>query len=237
MNERTQTPNPWPENREFPAKRIPVNGRCAVLIPSRNRPDHLRVAIQSVLETSRHADVLCYIDKDQEVLYRGLLEGERLIVHRGPRIGPAPAANALVNAYPHYSAYGLITDDTTIVTKRWDEWLFACLASFPNRLVVVSPRHNLGEHVDMPFVSREWIDLVGWYACPGMLHYSWPILTGLIGEMTAIVHAPDHAFALHHEGLAHTNTEVRDRDARVFFDYVALRLPAYVEKIRKAMAA
>lgn len=234
---RTQTPPPWPENRLHPPKRIPENGRCAVLIPSRNRPDHLRRAIASVRETSKYADVLCYIDEDQEKMYRGLLEDGRLIVHRGPRIGPAPSANALVERFPNYSAYGLITDDTTIVTHRWDEWLFSALASFPKRLVVVSPWHNLGGHVDMPFVSREWIDLLGFYACPDMIHYSWPILTGLIGEMTAIVHAPQTAFAVHHEGLEHTNTEVRGKDALTFFNYVALRLPESVELIRRELAS
>jgi hypothetical protein len=233
----TQSPDPWPENRQFPPKRLPVNGRCAVLIPSRNRPDHLRAAIQSVLDTSRCADVLCYIDDDQAKMYGGLLEGERLIVHRGPRIGPAPAANTLVAAYPDYSAYGLITDDTTMVSGRWDEWLFSALASFPKRLVVVSPWHNLGGHVDMPFVSREWIDLLGFYACPDMIHYSWPILTGLIGEMTAIVHAPQDSFAVQHEGLEHTNQNVRDKDARAFFEYVSLKLPVYVERLRKELAA
>lgn len=220
----TMSPHPWPRD---------VSGRIAVLIPSRNRPMHLARAIASVRETGVRADILCYIDDDQALLYRGLMEDERLVLHKGPRIGPAPAANALVSAYPGYAAYGLITDDTTITTPGWDEWLLKVMADYP--YAVVSPRHNLGEHVDMPFVSRQWIDLVGWYACPGMVHYSWPILTGLIGEMTAIVHAGESDFGLLHEGLAHTNQDVRDADAREFFDYVALKLPVPVHAIRTAM--
>jgi hypothetical protein len=212
-----------------------VNDRIAVLIPSRNRPAYLKKAIASVLDTSTRADVLVYLDDDQNGLYEKLIRSDRVIVHHGPRVGPVQSANYLVSEHPDYSAYGLITDDTTMITPGWDLWLLDVLSAFPGRLVVVSPRHNLGEHVDMPFVSSEWINLVGWYACPDMIHYSWPILTGLIGEMTAIVHAPESGFSIHHVGLEHTNTEVRDRDARVFFDYVALKLPVFVERIRQAM--
>ena len=212
-----------------------MTNRIAVLIPSRSRPQYLERAIASVLDTSTRADVLVYLDDDQIGLYDNIVASERVIVVYGPRVGPVKSANQLVTDHPDYSAYGLITDDTTMITPGWDLWLLDVLSAFPGRLVVVSPRHNLGEHVDMPFVSREWIDLVGWYACPDMIHYSWPILTGLIGEMTAIVHAPENGFSIEHLGLEHTNTEVRDRDARVFFDYVALKLPAFVEKIRQEM--
>ena len=224
MTNTTQSPDPWPRD---------VSGRVAVLIPSRNRPQHLFRAIDSVMKTSKNADVLVYIDDDQSDMYRGLIQDERIVIHKGPRIGPAPAANVLVEAYPGYAAYGLITDDTTTVTLAWDEWLLRTLAEYP--FAVVSPRHNLGEHVDMPFVSRKWIDVVGWYACPGMIHYSWPILMGLIGEMTCVVHAGDGDFRLIHEGLPHTNQDVRDADAREFFDYVALKLPVPVYALRAAM--
>ncbi len=241
----TASPNPWPVAERHPLRPMTTTAslnpwpvaerRVAVLIPSRNRPIHLARAIGSVLETSTVADIICYIDEDQSAMYGGLTGGDRLIVHHGPRIGPAPSANALVAAYPGYAAYGLITDDSTMVTPAWDQWVLSALDAFPKRLCVVSPRHNLGEHVDMPFVSKEWVELVGWYACPDMVHYSWPIYTGLIGELTAIVHAPDSGFRVQHEGLDHTNQEVRDHDARVFFEHVSLELPAIVHRIRKAM--
>lgn len=225
MTNTTQSPNPWPSDLR----------RIAVLIPSRNRPMHLARAVDSVLSTSTKADVVAYVDEDQRELYRGLMPGGRFSIHYGPRIGPAPSANALVAASPGYAAYGLITDDTTIVTKAWDDWVLKVLSDIP--MAVIDPRHNLGEHVDMPFVSRKWIETVGWYACPGRHHYSWPIITGLIGEMTAIVHAGEDDFRLLHEGLSHTNDEYRNSDAREFFDYVALRLPVPVHRIRECMTA
>jgi hypothetical protein len=80
------------------------------------------------------------------------------------------------------------------------------------------------------------VETVGWYACPEMFHYCWPILTGLIGEMTAIVHAPSGSFSVHHDGLPHTNIEMQAEDAKRFFTYVALKLPAKVESLRQGMS-
>jgi hypothetical protein len=188
------------------------------------------------------ADVLVYIDDDQRDKYQQIEEREltrmdgRVIMHYGSQVGPVASANALVDANPGYGGYGLITDDTVITTPGWDRWFNDAVEQFPNRIAVVSPRHNLGEHVDMPFVTREWIDQTGWYACPYMFHYCWPILTGLIGEMTAIVHAPEQKFGIKHDGLPYTNLHMRAEDAREFFEFVSLRLPKYVEELRRAMS-
>lgn len=215
--------------------------RIGVLIPSRDRPECLKRAIQSVRETSRAADVLAYIDDDQRDLYSEIENAElgradgRVILHYGSQVGPVAAANALVEANPGYGIYGLITDDTRVITPGWDVWCNEAADQFPNRIAVISPRHNLGEHVDMPFVTKEWIGVTGWYACPDFFHYCWPILTGLIGEMTAIVHTPDKRFGLHHDGLPHSNRDRHRDDAEAFFEFVALRMPVYVEKIREAM--
>lgn len=214
--------------------------RVAVLIPSRDRPEQLKRAIQSVLDTSSSADVLCYIDEDQVGAYAqsGIPQGNpRVRYVEGPRIGPVASANALVDRHPEFAAYGLITDDTETITWGWDAWLLDAMNQFPGRLVVVSPRHNLGEHVDMPFVSKEWIKVVGWFACPVFHHFCWPILTGLIGEQTAIVHAPGTSFSLRHEGLPHTNMDARTSDEQKFFHYVALMMPKHVEALRTSMYA
>jgi hypothetical protein len=219
-----------------------MSERIAVLIPSRDRPAKLAQAIKSVRDTSLLADVLVYVDDDQREKYRAVEESElgrmdgRVTMHYGSQVGPVGSANALVDANPGYSVYGLITDDTRMVTNGWDRWVLEAVKQFPNRIVVISPRHNLGEHVDMPFVTREWIDVTGWFAYPRFFHYCWPILTGIMGEMTAIVHAPDSGFSLHHEGMPHTNAWVRKEDGQKFFEFVALRMPVYVEKLRGAMS-
>jgi hypothetical protein len=211
--------------------------KAAVLIPSRDRPGLLVDAIRSVLDTSA-ADVLVYVDEDQwrgyQFAFRNL-EPIRVKGMYGDRIGPVASANALVKSFHGYDAYGLITDDSGITTPGWDQWTLEAIARFPGRIAVVSPHHPHGYHVDMPFVSKEWIERVGWYACPLMKHYAWPIITGLIGEMTGIVHAPESAFHIEHAYDPNANQDVRAKDYEAFFSFVSRDLPIVVATLRKEM--
>ncbi len=215
-------------------------GRIAVLCPTRDRPADLDRLIKSVLLTSEAADVLVYVDDDQVEAYPKLFAPEcdkRVLYLTGPRVGPAASANALVRQFTEYDIYGLITDDAIVTTPHWDEWALDATDVFPNRICVISPFHNQGNHVDMPFVTRSWVDVTGWYACPDLYHYCWPILTGLIGEMSAIVHAPRHAFGIFHPPKTEMVSETTLlNDKAAFFDFVALKLPVTVEKVREAMA-
>jgi len=87
-----------------------------VLIPSRNRPELLLKAWESVRDTSR-ACVLAYVDADQEALYEGLPahvvrvdkpgnntylrvrdSDPRFTIVIGPRFGPVNAINTLCQA-------------------------------------------------------------------------------------------------------------------------------------------
>jgi len=211
--------------------------KAAVLIPSRDRYARLVAAAISVTETSK-ADVLVYVDEDQQRQYQFVLRSldpKRVKVLFGDRIGPVASANALVKSFPGYDAYGLITDDSGITTPGWDDWTLEAIARFPRRLAVISPHHPHGYHVDMPFVSKEWIERVGWYACPLMKHYAWPIITGLIGEMTGIVHAPESAFHIEHAYDPTANQDIRAKDYEAFFIFVSRDLPIVVASLRKEM--
>ena len=220
----------------------------AILCPTRDRPKELMSMIESVRKTS-DATVLVWIDQDQR--YRYPVEPpdwwERLgaRVKYGERIGPVAAANALVSENQDFDAYGFVTDNSTLTSKNWDSWLLGAIQALPGGLAVVSPWHDQGEHVDMPFVSRDWVNLVGWYACPECRQYCWPTVTGLIGEMTAICHAPKQCFGLVHDyvggyvsqsgKILTRNQETRDRDALKFYDFVAHQLSGIVDKLRHAM--
>jgi hypothetical protein len=177
--------------------------------------------------------VLIYVDDDQLGLY-GFMSTDRVKVFHGPRRGPVYSANKLVEWNRQYAAYGLITDDSVVVTPKWDEWTLAAMNQFDG-IAVVDPHHNHGTHVDMPFVSRKWVDLVGWFACPMVYHYAWPIATGLIGEMTAIVHAPEESFHIEHDYDPDANTDLRDNDYKSFFAYVSAFLMPDVSRIRNKM--
>jgi len=205
----------------------------AVLIPTRGRPEQFMEAVASVRKTSK-ATVLAYIDEDQKDLYPVQGDLDDTVIFVGPRVGPVASANILVQNNPGYEAYGLITDDSRILTPGWDEYLMACLRDF-SRFIVVSPHHYHGSHVDMPFVSKEWISETGWYACPEFHHYCWPIITGLIGEMTAVVHCPEQSFSIDHDYEPDCNIARRISDNAKFFDCVTLTMPSIVERIRGLM--
>ena len=208
--------------------------KVAVLIPTRDRPSEFLQAVKSVRVTS-NAHVLAYVDEDQADLYPVNGEVEGATIHVGPRIGPVASANFLVRENPGYGAYGLITDDSRIVTHGWDQYVMGCFNDL-HRLAVVSPHHNHGNHVDMPFVSREWIDAVGWYACPDFFHYCWPIVTGLVGEMTAIVHCAKTDFSIDHDYDENANMSKREADNARFFDYVTLKMMGVVWPLREMMS-
>lgn len=215
----------------------------AVLIPTRDRPDLFDRAVRSVMDTSK-ADVYVYCDDDQPALYAAVWNSitqdhpTRCFATTGLRIGPVASANLLARRAIDggANAVGLITDDSYMTTPHWDDWLMHAISECPNRIGVISPYHNHGNHVDMPFVSREWMQATGWYAYPECWHWAWPIITGLIGEMSGIIHAPKGSFALHHDYEHHMNLEKGKADAEAFFEFVALKLPAVVERVRNAMA-
>jgi len=215
--------------------------RTAVLIPSRNRPGQLEEAIQSVRETSEFADVLVYVDDDQRGLYGPLAGDElkkkdgRVSFHFGERVDTVASLNALVEMNPFYSAYGVLTDNSVMLDKGWDAFLQETLDLFPGRLGVISPWHNCGLHVDQPYVSREWVKLVGWYACPDFKHYGWPLVTGLIGGQTVIYYGHQGEFSIHHDYVAGYWEAVYVADCKALYNCLATTLLHKVDVIQRAM--
>ncbi len=216
------------------------SGRIAVLCPSRDRPAGFVNLAESIASTTNRADLVGYVDEDQEELYglscsRARPElRSRMSVHIGPKVGPVAAANALVKAFPGYDAYGLIPDDAVLTAQQWAEWCLDVAAFFPNRVGVISPAHNQGPHVDMPFVTKEWIKATGWFAVPIAYHYAWPLVTALIGEMTAIVHAPKDRFHVSHDLAMSANQVWVTADTETFLPFVARELMSVVDRVRDA---
>lgn len=216
-----------------------MNVRTAVLCPTRGRPLDFRCFAQSVMSTSR-ADVLAYVDDDQQDLYADVLGPDtpkRIRWMVAPKIGLVASINALVKQFDDYDFYGYVPDDATMETPGWDDWALEATDRFPNGICVISPYHNQGHHVDMPFVTAAWIKATGWFACPDLHHHSSSIITGLIGEMSAIVHAPKQSFSIYHPAKVEMVSEnLLAKDLQAFFTFTALKLPAVVDRVREAMA-
>jgi len=185
--------------------------KTLVVCPSRSRPRYLCDMAHSIMETS-DADVAVYIDDDQMDMYRdsginwNSRFGSRMKITIGRRIGPAAAADTLAKAYKRYDVYGLSTDDSIYRTKGWDKFTSDCIARFPNRIGVVSAYHGQGPWVNFPYVSREWIETLGWYVVPGVTHYCWDTALQILGDATEIVYATRAQFEIDHMTQPTPNT-------------------------------
>jgi len=210
------------------------DGRIAILCPTRDRPKQLASLVESVMKTSTNARVYAYIDEDQRDLYAPMLKemdpANRITVFHGNRVGPAASANGLLR-YIEADCYGLITDDSRILTPGWDAWVEATIDSFPGRIGLVSPAHNHGPHVDMPFVSHQWISRLGWFAQPGVRQYCWPTLLYIL----ALEIGPDRVrrastgeFFIQHDELSAKPESFKD-DSAEFYAFLIARLHRCVD--------
>lgn len=205
-----------------------MNGKVLVVIPSRDRPVHAYSAMCSA--HSPQSDVLIYVDDDQRDPYKDLIEchGEdRGWCVVGPRVGPVAAVNQVIADHPDYAAYGMITDDSSITTKGWAEWLLE------QPEMVVSPATTEGEHVDMPFVKAEWVKRLGWFAYPGCYHTGWPTITGVLAEAAGtLCKAPSDKFFVQHDVLPSQNQEHLREDARQLYAFFQMRFSTALGLLR-----
>jgi hypothetical protein len=207
-----------------------MNGRIAVLCPTRERPDQFRNLIKSLRATAKNADILAYLDEGATEMgwYRTLLEEERIkndgrvVIEVGPRLGPVRSANHLVAKFPQYDSYGFVPDDAVFTTNEWDEFCRRSLYGFRDTLGVVSPHTGQGLIVDMPFVSAEWVKRLGWFAPPELYHFGWTAVLGVLGECTQMVHAKPKEFSIRHDMKSPGNTNHLPADQNnlyAFFTY------------------
>lgn len=186
-----------------------------VLCPTRDRPKEFKRFCSSVHRTAPSAVVLTYIDDDQADLYADCLAGVQAI--SGPRCGFVASLNALVSAFPNYSAYALGNDDAIITTPGWDRWLERILDSFPGRIGVVSAHNNEHNWCNFPAVSREWVTICGHFAWPMCKHYAFDTIFQLLGEMTQIVYAKRHEMNFVHEEWDSTDKLERIKQDAITF--------------------
>jgi len=173
--------------------------KTLVLCPSRDRPQQLDRMLKSVMETSQ-AVVAVYLDEDNSFKYIDVFPKykDRVLVTVGPRIGPAKACQDLVVRHPEFEVYGLGVDDSIFTTPDWDRFVDDCLQSFPKRLGVVSAFHGHARWVNFAYVSRQWIEHVGWYVCPDLDHFCWDTVLEMLGDATNIVYATREQFFIDH---------------------------------------
>jgi len=204
-----------------------------ICCPTRDRPQLAARFAENVLQTS-HASVAFYIDHDQVDLYQDLIEhrNRSVLVKVGPPIGSAQAYNSLYHSYSRFDIYGMCADDTTFSPLGWDRYLERVMASMPNGIGVAAT-HN-GSHIQFPFVTKRWIDLVGWVP-PNFKHYAIDGVLQLLGEDTHLVWLDPAQLALEHKD-ARTDTAIGD-DALTFMLWAVTQKRFAAAKLRAAMVA
>lgn len=212
--------------------------RIAVICPSRDRPDGLKATYESMLDTSSKTTMIACIDLDQVNLYNEIKEGRRLIVEYGKRDRVCALVNRAVQAHPMFDIYVMMIDDARYLTKGWDEWLLDTFSRFPKRIGVVSPAHDGGSFLAYPVVSREWIDVLGHFAPPGIHRFTWDTAIELLGEATRLVYAePDEFFIKHRLDERADALQVFIEDSARFVIWCATERRELVRKLRERINA
>lgn len=137
----------------------------SVLAPTRGRPEALQAMAWSAHETADGpVQILAYVDDDDPADY----QPENVKIVRGPRITLSECWNRLAEV-----ADGTIlhmgSDDIRFRTPGWDTRILDVFDAFPDRICFVHGRdgghdEKLGTH---GFVSRRWVDTVGYFTWPG----------------------------------------------------------------------
>lgn len=184
-----------------------MSNRIAILIPSRDRPELMWKAVQSILNTSEAADVYCYVDSDQRDAYtaskpESLIGVGGLKLAIGPRVGPIGAAQMLTRVAREdkgkYAAIGLFVDDCTFTVPGWDQAVLY-EAERLGSVWAMSPPHSQGAWMDFALVSDEWVERLGWIAYPALYHFGWPSIIEALGEATTLYRLPPELMFIQHD--------------------------------------
>lgn len=137
----------------------------SLCVPTRGRPARFKQMLDSARATAAGKfEVVAYLDHDDEAEY----EAETGVVYaRGRR--PLTDHNLVqmsglwTRAWERASGdiAMLAADDIVFETGGWDEAVEAEFARVPDRILMVSTRNGQDDRPLLPFVSREWIDAVG----------------------------------------------------------------------------
>ncbi len=144
--------------------------------------------------------------------------------------------NKLVEAFPDYDIYGVCPDDCAFTTPGWDVYVQRTIDNFPGQIGVVSPKHNYGPYVNFPFVSKKWIQTLGFFAVPTMYHFCWDTALELLGEQTRLVTSTPQEMFMSNQAIPAFNYDTHFRqDCEMFLWWVVQSRNAQAEKLKALM--
>jgi len=145
----------------------------SILIPTRKRPENLKRVVESIRTTapnkeSRRVEICCYIDSDD---YSTMERASSLGIHFkvGPRIIMSEMWNELITTASGQILM-LCSDDVVFRTPGWDVMVEKEFAECPDKILMAYGDDLCGngkEFATLPFVSRKWVETVGYFTPPG----------------------------------------------------------------------
>jgi len=153
----------------------------ALLCPSRARPDQCKMMVESVYATSS-TNPKIYISTDARDLWSYKLSREITAtdwVHSPHGMPTSHKWNILAQEAmknPENKLFMLAADDMGFVSPGWDNGLIANYEGKPQVFAFQDTRDPLG--TPHPIVTREWVELFGWFVPPIFAHWyidSWTV--------------------------------------------------------------
>ncbi len=148
----------------------------SIVIPTRGRPKRLKDTWDSIFNTASkpsNIEVVIAVDDDDPEA----IEGANLLDGMAKKVVVMPREYAVPKwAAAHKSASGdilmLCGDDIIFRTPDWDLRVAAEFAKWPDRIGLVCVAEGIwnGQLATNIFLSREWINALGYFVGPGLRH-------------------------------------------------------------------
>jgi len=139
------------------------------LIPTRGRPEMLRVSTDSLLRRASHPEALAiYVYRDADDPSAPPNLDPRCRVFTGPRnSGLGAAYNALFREAKRDGFYLGLVDDFEMASDGWDDAVRQAMSAYPDGMLLGyltdrDPCHASGQ-VCYPVVTRRWIETLGYF--------------------------------------------------------------------------
>lgn len=148
--------------------------KISLILPTRQRPDRMERLWSSVKNTIKSQDYieLCfYIDEDDELSINKIKEmcqDKRIKYMIGPRIVLSDTWNKAYENLATGDIIMLCADDIVFRTKNWDEYIRNEFLKYEDKILYVYTKDGYADELwgTHPFVSRKWIELVGYFLPP-----------------------------------------------------------------------
>jgi hypothetical protein len=216
----------------------------SLLTPTRNRPVECQRMIESARRTaSNPVEIICYIsDDDDSYVHTGL---DAYIV-RGPRLIFSDLWNALLT-YATGDIYMQCADDVIFRTPGWDVAIEKAFEEFPDRIMLAFADDggpNGKTFASLPFVSREWVDAVGYFTGPGFVadfSDAWPyevaVMIGRARYVDVLIEHAHHLWGKAPMDRTYEENLERYREHRpdLLYQQTAHLRQADAEKLRKVI--